>query len=55
MTILLIEQNAKQALKIADYGYVLDVGDITMHDSAESLIQNETLQKAYFGGGQDTK
>lgn len=55
MTILLIEQNAKQALKIADYGYVLDVGDIIMHGSAESLIQNETLQKAYFGGGQDTK
>lgn len=52
ITILLIEQNAKQALKIADYGYVLDVGYITMHDSAENLIQNETLQKAYFGGGQ---
>ena len=52
ITILLIEQNAKQALKIADYGYVLDVGYITMHDSAEKLYQNETLQKAYFGGGQ---
>ena len=50
ITILLIEQNAKQALRIADYGYVLDVGHITMHDSAEKLFQNETLQKAYFGG-----
>lgn len=50
ITILLIEQNAKQALKIADYGYVLDIGRITMHDEAQTLYQNETLQKAYFGG-----
>lgn len=50
ITILLIEQNAKQALKIADYGYVLDIGCITMHDEAQTLYQNETLQKAYFGG-----
>lgn len=50
ITILLIEQNAKQALKIADYGYVLDIGHITMHDEAQTLYQNETLQKAYFGG-----
>ena len=50
ITILLIEQNAKQALKIADYGYVLDIGRIIMHDEAQTLYQNETLQKAYFGG-----
>lgn len=50
ITILLIEQNAKQALKIADYGYVLDIGRITMHDDAQTLYHNETLQKAYFGG-----
>lgn len=50
ITILLIEQNAKQALKIADYGYVLDVGKITMSDDADKLYRNETLQKAYFGG-----
>ena len=49
-TILLIEQNAKQALKIADYGYILDIGRIKEHNAAAVLMADETVQKAYFGG-----
>lgn len=49
-TILLIEQNAKQALKIADYGYILDIGRIKEHNTAAALMADETVQKAYFGG-----
>jgi branched-chain amino acid transport system ATP-binding protein len=48
-SILLIEQNAKQALKIADYGYILEVGNIVGMDTAEKLLSNETVQKAYLG------
>lgn len=48
-TIFLVEQNAKQALKIADYGYVLEVGKIVGADTAENLLASETVQKAYLG------
>lgn len=50
MTILLVEQNAKQALKIADYGYILEVGKIVMADEAQTLLKSETVKKAYLGG-----
>lgn len=50
MTILLVEQNAKQALKIADYGYILEVGSIVMADEAATLLNSETVKKAYLGG-----
>ena len=50
MTILLVEQNAKQALKIADYGYILEVGKIVMADDATSLLKSESVKKAYLGG-----
>ena len=49
-TILLIEQNAKQALKVADYGYIMEVGYITIGDDAKALLKSETVQKAYLGG-----
>jgi branched-chain amino acid transport system ATP-binding protein len=48
-TILLVEQNATMALTIANRGYVLQTGEIVLHDSAENLRQNEMVQKAYLG------
>jgi branched-chain amino acid transport system ATP-binding protein len=51
VTILLVEQNARKALGIADYGYILETGNIVLHDAAASLNQNEHVKAAYLGGG----
>ncbi|MBI2977228.1 MAG: ABC transporter ATP-binding protein [Chloroflexi bacterium] len=48
-TILLVEQNARMALQIADRGYVLQTGQIILSDTAGNLRQNEMVQKAYLG------
>ena len=48
--ILLVEQNAKQSLAIADRGYLLEVGRITGEDTAENLASDPAVQKAYLGG-----
>ena len=48
-TIFLVEQNANQALKLADRGYVMENGRITLTDTAESLLDNEQVKKAYLG------
>jgi branched-chain amino acid transport system ATP-binding protein len=48
-TILLVEQNAAMALSVADRGYVLQTGEIVLHDTASNLQQNEMVQKAYLG------
>jgi branched-chain amino acid transport system ATP-binding protein len=48
-TILLVEQNARQALAIADRGYVLETGRIVLSDSAGSLLESELVRKAYLG------
>ena len=48
-TILLVEQNARIALQIADRGYVLETGEIVLQGSAESLRSNQMVQKAYLG------
>lgn len=50
MTILLIEQNAKQALKIADTGYIIEVGNIVAGGKASELLKSESIKKAYLGG-----
>jgi branched-chain amino acid transport system ATP-binding protein len=50
MTILLVEQNAKKALSVADRGYVLKTGRIVLQDTAENLHQNPEIKKAYLGG-----
>ena len=49
-TILLVEQNARMALSIADEGYVLETGRVVLQDAAKSLLHNEQVQKAYLGG-----
>jgi branched-chain amino acid transport system ATP-binding protein len=49
VTILLVEQNANQALQIADRGYVLEAGCITLSGAASDLINDERVKKAYLG------
>ena len=49
MTILLVEQNASMALSIAHRGYVMQTGEIILHDKASDLQSNKTVQKAYLG------
>jgi branched-chain amino acid transport system ATP-binding protein len=49
ITILLVEQNANIALSVADYGYVMETGKITLEGDARSLAQNEQVRKAYLG------
>lgn len=49
VTILLVEQNAYGALKIADRGYVMETGNITMQGSAEELIADPKIREAYLG------
>jgi branched-chain amino acid transport system ATP-binding protein len=48
-TIFLVEQNANLALKVAHRGYVMENGRITLTDSAENLLSNEAVKKAYLG------
>ena len=48
-TILLVEQNARMALQVADRGYVLQTGEIILTDKATALRENESVQKAYLG------
>jgi len=53
-TILLVEQNAKLALSIADYGYIMESGRIVLEGSAEELQENEDVKELYLGlGGQE--
>ena len=48
-TILFVEQNSKIALNTADRGYVMQTGEIILHDTCENLMNNEQVQKAYMG------
>lgn len=48
VTVILVEQNADLALRLADYAYVLETGVITMHDGASALANNEHVRQAYL-------
>lgn len=48
-SILLVEQNSKAALNIADRGYVMETGSIVLSDTAEHLMQNDDVRKSYLG------
>lgn len=48
-TVLLVEQNARQALKVADHGYVLENGKVVASGTAKELLQDDTIKKAYLG------
>ena len=52
--ILIVEQNARRALGIADHGYVLELGQIRFQGSGKSLLNDPNVQKAYLGGGGDS-
>ena len=49
ITVLLIEQNASAALRVAKYGYVLETGSIVLNDTGENLMANPRVQEAYLG------
>ena len=49
VTILLVEQNANMALKIADYAYVLETGTITREGTGLELLNDESIKEAYLG------
>jgi branched-chain amino acid transport system ATP-binding protein len=49
MTIFLVEQNANLALQVANRGYVMENGKIVIEDSADNLLSNEEVKKAYLG------
>jgi branched-chain amino acid transport system ATP-binding protein len=49
-TILLVEQNARQALKLAHRGYVLETGRLTVAGKADELMDNPSVKAAYLGG-----
>ena len=49
-TILLVEQNVRQALKIADYAYVMETGKIVLHGKAAEVVNDSRVKEAYLGG-----
>lgn len=49
-SVLLVEQNARMALRISDYAYVLETGRIVLEDRAEVLLNSDAVRKAYLGG-----
>ena len=48
-TVLLVEQNAHMALQVANRGYVLESGEVVLHDDADRLLGNDQVRKAYLG------
>jgi branched-chain amino acid transport system ATP-binding protein len=50
LTVLLVEQNAKQALQVSDRAYVLETGRIVLSGDSEALLESPDVQKAYLGG-----
>jgi branched-chain amino acid transport system ATP-binding protein len=48
-TVLLVEQNARMALSVASVGYVMEIGSIVLHDTAQHLLDNPQVQAAYLG------
>jgi branched-chain amino acid transport system ATP-binding protein len=50
VSVILVEQNARMALKISNYGYVLETGRIALADKSENLIDNDHVRKFYLGG-----
>lgn len=50
ISVLLVEQNARAALKIAEYGYVLERGEVILEGTCHELTESPTIQRAYLGG-----
>ncbi len=50
VSIVLVEQNARMALRLAEYAYVLESGEVALEGKAEDLLHNDYVRKAYLGG-----
>ncbi|MBM4329253.1 MAG: hypothetical protein FJ118_19075 [Deltaproteobacteria bacterium] len=50
ISVLMVEQNARAALQIAERGYILETGNIVLEDVSSALINNPDVQKAFLGG-----
>jgi len=50
VSILLVEQNARAALQVADYAYVMETGRVVLQGEAEDLLRDQRLMKSYLGG-----
>ncbi|MBA1148720.1 ABC transporter ATP-binding protein [Ectothiorhodospiraceae bacterium WFHF3C12] len=55
LTMLLVEQNASQALKLADYGYIMESGKVVLDGTQEELLSNEDVKESYLGGGEQRR
>ncbi|MGF1640868.1 MAG: ABC transporter ATP-binding protein [Rhodospirillales bacterium] len=55
ITMLLVEQNARMALKAADYGYIMESGKIVLDGTARELVTNEDVKEFYLGGGSEER
>ncbi|QQS10824.1 MAG: ABC transporter ATP-binding protein [Rhodospirillales bacterium] len=55
ITMLLVEQNANMALKVADYGYIMESGKIVLDGPRASLAENEDVKEFYLGGGGEAR
>jgi branched-chain amino acid transport system ATP-binding protein len=55
ITMLLVEQNARMALRAADYGYIMENGKVVLDGTAEELSNNEDVKEFYLGGGDERR
>ena len=53
ITVIIVEQNAKLALKISDYAFVLETGSVTIEGQSTDLLMSNDVQNAYLGGSDD--
>jgi len=55
VTMMLVEQNAKVALEVADFGYVMELGRLVMADNSKALLQSKDVQEFYLGVQEETQ
>ncbi|WP_440996257.1 ABC transporter ATP-binding protein [Arhodomonas sp. SL1] len=55
LTMLLVEQNANYALRMCDYGYIMENGKIVLDGSRDELLNNEDVKESYLGGGEERR
>ena len=52
---LIVEQNANFALKVADYGYIMESGKVVLDGTSDELLNNEDVKEFYLGGGSEER
>ena len=55
LTMLLVEQNANWALRLASYGYIMENGKIVLDGTKDELLKNEDVKASYLGGGEERR